>query len=427
MKVLVIGSGGREHALVWKLAQSPRVSRIFCAPGNDGIGKIAELVPLAVDDLDGLLAWAKQEGVDLTVVGPEIPLTLGIVDRFREAGLRIFGPTKMAAQLEGSKAFAKDLMRKYGIPTAEYRVFANAEEAKAYIYELGAPVVVKADGLAAGKGVVVAHDIATAIEAVEQMMETREFGDAGGRIVIEEFLQGVELSLLTLVDGKTALPMAPAHDHKAAYDGDQGPNTGGMGAFSPSHVADRTLIERIQREVLDPTVAAMAQEGASFEGILFAGLMLTATGPKVLEFNARFGDPETQVVLPRLENDLVEVIEAVIEGKLVEQHLTWKEESAVTVILAAGGYPMAYEKGNLIEGLHALTGQVNGADAIVFHAGTRCVGGQWLTNGGRVLAVTALGSDFAEAQQKAYRVVEQIRFSGQHFRTDIGKKAIQSK
>lgn len=426
MKVLVIGSGGREHALVWKLSQSPKVQQIYCAPGNDGIGKIAQLVPLAADDLDGLLDWARNEAVDLTVVGPEVPLTRGIVDRFQAAGLRIFGPERRAAQLEGSKAFAKELMQRCGIPTAAYRVFTDADEAKEYARGLGVPLVVKADGLAAGKGVVVAQDMETALEAIGQMMEAREFGEAGGRIVIEEFLQGVELSLLALVDGKTVLPLAPAHDHKAVYDGDQGPNTGGMGAFSPSHVADAALIERIQREVLEPTVAAMTEEGICFTGVLFAGLMLTESGPKVLEFNARFGDPETQTVLPRLENDLVDLLEAVIDGRLAEQRLVWKSESAVTVILAAGGYPMTYAKGDLITGLNPETGQMEGTEVIVFHAGTRFVDGRWLTNGGRVLALTALGQDFAAAQRKAYEAAEQIRFSGRHFRRDIGKKALST-
>lgn len=424
MKILVIGSGGREHAIVWKLAQSPRVSRIFCAPGNDGIGNIAELVPLAVDDLDGLLAWAKKMAVDVTVVGPEVPLTLGIVDRFQEAGMRIFGPTRAAARLEGSKAFSKDLMHKYNIPTAAYQVFDNAEEAKAYVHKVGAPVVIKADGLAAGKGVVVAQDTETAIQAIEQMMEAGELGEAGGQIVVEEFLQGVELSLLAFVDGKTALPMTPAHDHKAAYDGDLGPNTGGMGAFSPSHVADSSVIEQIQREVIDPTVAAMAQEGAPFQGVLFAGIMLTEAGPKVLEFNARFGDPETQVILPRLENDLLDLIEAVIDGRLTDHQLVWKEESVVTVVLASGGYPMAYEKGKVIEGLDPVTGQIEGDGVVVFHAGTRSVDGTWFTHGGRVLAVTALGQDLTMARQKAYQAVQRVQFTGRHFRTDIGRKAI---
>lgn len=426
MKVLVIGSGGREHALVWKLAQSPRVEKIYCAPGSDGIGRMAELVPLQVEDIEGLAHWAAKERIDLTVVGPEVPLTLGIVDRFEAAGLRIFGPSKAAAQMEGSKAFAKDLMQRYGIPTAEYRVFKDAEEAKTYIREQGAPLVVKADGLAAGKGVVVAQSTEEALAAVEQMMEAREFGEAGGRIVVEEFLTGPELSLLALTDGVTVLPMAPAHDHKAVFDGDQGPNTGGMGAFSPSTLADDELISRINAEVLEPVVAALAQEGIKYRGVLYAGLMLTPGGPKVLEFNARFGDPETQVILPRLENDLVEVMEAVIDGRLSEHKLTWTEEKALCVILASEGYPGSYPKGREISGLDH-TGQIEGSssEAIVFHSGTRFSEGQWYTNGGRVLAVTALGKDFAEAQRLAYVAASRIKFAGQHYRKDIGDKAFK--
>ncbi|AZR74250.1 phosphoribosylamine--glycine ligase [Anoxybacter fermentans] len=425
MKILVIGSGGREHALVWKLAQSPKTTRIYCAPGNGGIGRMAELVPLPVDDLDGLVEWARKEQIDLTVVGPEVPLALGIVDCFEKAGLRIFGPSKAAARLEGSKSFAKNLMQKYGIPTATYQVFTDPGEAKAYIKKKGTPIVIKADGLAAGKGVVVARDLETALRAVEELMEDEKFAEAGKKVVIEEFLQGVEVSLLALTDGSAVLPMTPVHDHKAVYDGDKGPNTGGMGAFSPSHLVDDNLVTRIKSEILEPTISALAKEGIIYRGVLYAGLMLTEEGPKVLEFNARFGDPETQVILPRLKNDLIEVMEAVIDGKLADLELTWKENKALTVILASGGYPLAYEKGKLIYGLDQ-KGQVQDEDVIIFHAGTKYVDGKWLTNGGRVLGVTALGKDFADAKKKAYDVVKRISFEGQHYRRDIGDKAVNN-
>ncbi|MCK4258902.1 MAG: phosphoribosylamine--glycine ligase [Halanaerobiales bacterium] len=423
MRILVIGSGGREHALVWKLAQSSKVVEIYCAPGSDGIGKMAKLVPLAVDDLDGLVNWASAEKIDLTIVGPEVPLTMGIVDRFEEAGLSIFGPSKDAACLEGSKKFSKDLMQKYGIPTAAYRIFTDPKEAKKYIEEQGVPLVVKADGLAAGKGVIVAHDIETAINAVEDIMEDEKFGEAGSQIVVEEFLVGRELSLLALTDGNTVIPMTPAHDHKAAYDGDKGPNTGGMGAYSPSNLVDEKMIEEINREILEVTVSALAKEGIKYKGVLYAGLMLTEAGPKVLEYNARFGDPETQIILPRLENDLVELMEAVIEERLADAKLTWKEEKALCVIMASGGYPASYEKGKEIHGLNE-NGQVVDENIIIFHAGTRFEDGKWLTNGGRVIAVTALGEGFADAQKKAYDAADKIKFDGQHYRKDIGNKAL---
>lgn len=418
MKVLVIGSGGREHALVWKLAQSSRVSQVYCAPGNDGIGQMAELVPIGADDIDGLVKWAKEEEVGLTVVGPEVPLTMGIVDRFEAEGLRIFGPSQAAAQLEGSKAFAKNLMEKYGIPTAKYRTFIDGDLAKGFIRENDLPVVIKADGLAAGKGVVVAFELAEALAAVDQLLTP------GGQIVVEEFLQGVELSVLALTDGVTILPMTPAHDHKAAFDGDRGPNTGGMGAFSPTYLSGQAgLVQQITQEILYPTVQALQAEGIEYQGVLYAGLMITEQGPKVLEFNARFGDPETQVILPRLENDLVQIMEAVIDQRLSEVNLTWKEEKALTVILASGGYPGSYETGKEIQGLD-VQGQVSAEQVTIFHAGTRLQAGKWLTNGGRVLAVTALGKDFAEAQRRAYQVVDEVKFADQHYRKDIGNRAL---
>lgn len=418
MRVLVIGSGGREHALAWKLAQSPKVSQVFCAPGNDGIGRIAELVPIAVDEIERLLEWAKSTGVDLTVVGPEVPLTLGIVDQFEAEGLRVFGPRKDAAQIEGSKAFAKDLMEKYSIPTAAYRTFTEIDAAKAFIQEQGVPVVVKADGLAAGKGVIVAHEMEEALTAVEQLLQP------GTQIVVEEFLHGVEMSLLALTDGKTILPMTPAHDHKAVFDGDQGPNTGGMGAFSPSYLdQSQELVEQIMKEVILPTVSGLKEEGILYKGVLYAGIMLTKKGLKVLEFNARFGDPETQVILPRLENDLLEVMQAVTDEKLSEIELAWKEEKALAVILTSGGYPGSYEKGKEISGLDA-NGQILEEKITIFHAGTNYQDGKWFTNGGRVIAITALGQNFDDVQKRAYQVVEQITFADQHYRRDIGNKAL---
>lgn len=423
MKVLVIGSGGREHAMVWKLAQSSKIKKLYCAPGNDGIGRMAELVSIAVDDLDGLLDWVKKEEIDLTIVGPEVPLVLGIVDRFNKAGLKIFGPTQKAAMIEGSKAFAKDLMQKYGIPTADYQVFTDTENARAYIEEIGAPIVIKADGLAAGKGVVVALDLQAALQAIDEIMESQKYGESGNKIVVEEYLDGVEVSLLALTDGKAILPMTPAHDHKAVYDGDKGPNTGGMGAFSPSHLVGDQMIKEITARIVNPTLAALANEGIKYRGILYAGLMLTENGPKVLEYNARFGDPETQVILPRLKNDLVELIEAVLEERLEDIELSWRDEKALTIVLTSGGYPGSYEKGKEIIGLDR-NGQVTDKDITVFHAGTRCTEEKWLTDGGRVLALTALGADFKQAQERAYQAIEKIEFADQHYRKDIGDKAI---
>ncbi len=423
MKVLVIGSGGREHGIVWKLAQSSQIEQIYCAPGNDGLGMTARVVPIKVEDLEGLLNWAIGHEIDLTIVGPEVPLSLGIVDLFTEAGLKIFGPDRSAAMLEGSKAFAKDLLDKYNIPTASYKIFTDPVEAKKYITEQGVPLVIKADGLAAGKGVLVATELNEALQVVEEMMEQQVFGSAGSRIVVEEFLQGVEMSLLALTDGHTVLPMTPAHDHKTVFDGDQGPNTGGMGVFSPSHLVDEEMVEKIKETILQPTIDALKAEGIIYKGVLYAGLMLTESGPKVLEFNVRFGDPETQAVLPRLENDLIDLCLAVVDERLDEIRLSWNPQKAVTVILASGGYPLAYEKGKEIKGLDS-TGQLDTEDVIIFHAGTRFVDGQWLTNGGRVLAVTALGKDFAQAQKLAYQAVERIEFADMHYRQDIGSKAL---
>lgn len=424
MKVLVVGQGGREHALVWKLSQSPRVSRLYCAPGNAGIAELATCVPIADTDADGLVQFAKEEGIDLTVVGPEAPLVAGVVDRFEEAGLRIFGPRREAAMLEGSKSFAKAIMAKYGIPTSRYQAFEDYEKALRYLREHGAPVVLKADGLAAGKGVTVAATLEEAEAALERMMREKVFGEAGSRVVIEEFLQGQELSLMAFVDGETVLPMVPVQDHKPVFDGDRGPNTGGMGTYSPTPQLPQAVIEESIRRILQPVAKAMVAEGKPYRGVLYGGLMVTAEGPKVIEFNARFGDPETQVVLPRLGTDLLDVLEAVVDGRLAEMNLSWREEAAVCVILASEGYPGSYSKGRVIEGLFGPEEQQQ-REVYLFHSGTARVNGQWLTNGGRVLGVTALGQDLAAARKKAYQAIEGIRFEGMHYRRDIGLRGLK--
>lgn len=419
MKVLVIGSGGREHALVWKISQSPKVDKIYCAPGNAGIGQLAECVAIKADDLDGLLDFALQNQIDLTVVGPEVPLTMGIADKFQEKGLKIFGPGGKAAEVEGSKTFAKDLMAKYGIPTAKYGAFTDAVEAKAFLNEVGLPCVVKADGLAAGKGVLICETKAEAEAAVDDILVDNKFGSAGSRVVVEEFLTGQEVSMLAFTDGKTVVPMVSSQDHKRIWDGDKGLNTGGMGAYSPAPVYTDDVHAIVVPQVLEATVAAMNTEGRPFAGILYAGLMLTADGPKVLEFNARFGDPETQAVLPRLKSDLVDIFLAIIDGRLDEMQIEWYDEAAVCVVIASGGYPESSDKGRVITGLDeaAATG------AIVFHAGTKESDGTIVTNGGRVLGISALGKDIAEAIANAYKGVEKIKFENMQYRTDIGKKA----
>ncbi len=418
MKVLVVGNGGREHALAWKLAQCPRVTRVFCAPGNAGTALLGSNVDIAVEDIDKLLAFAREEEIGLTVVGPEVPLTLGIVDAFRAAGMKIFGPTAKAAELEGSKAFAKDLMAKYNIPTAKYCVFTQAEQAKAYIRQVGAPCVIKADGLAAGKGVIIAMDLPTALNAVDEMMEG-QFGEAGRKVVVEEFLEGQEISLLAFVDGKTALPMVPVQDHKRIFAGDRGPNTGGMGTYSPPPVFSPDLAQEVMEKIIRPTVAAMAREQREFTGVLFTGLILTAQGPKVLEYNVRFGDPETQVIVLRLESDLVGIMEAALEQRLDETVLCWSADAAVCVVLAADGYPGAYHKGDVISLPEQLPDW-----GLVIHAGTSLSAGQVLTNGGRVLGIAAKGSGLAEARERAYQLVEQVSFPGMHYRKDIGAKGL---
>lgn len=422
MKVLVVGGGGREHALVWKLSTSPRVKKIFCAPGNAGTAALAENVPIAAEEIEALADFAQGEGIDLTVVGPEAPLVAGIVDLFQERGLAVFGPTAAAAALEGSKVFAKELMDRYGIPTAKFAVFDDYKKAQAYIQQVGVPIVVKAEGLAAGKGVVVAREEEAALEAVYEIMEGQIYGAAGRRVVIEECLEGEEVTLLALTDGENVVPLVASQDHKPAYDGDRGPNTGGMGCYSPVPVFTPALQEEVYNTILLPTVRAMQDLERPFTGVLYAGLMLTAKGIRVLEFNARFGDPETQVVLPRLENDLVDVLEACLTGGLPDLSLRWREGAAVCVIMASGGYPGPYEKGLPIRGLAEAEGE---EDVLVFHAGTGFKDGEVVTAGGRVLGVTGLGKGIAEARSRAYQAVEKISFSGAHFRRDIGVKALR--
>lgn len=423
MKVLVIGGGGREHALVWKLAQSRRVGQLYCAPGNAGISKLARCVPLKVDDIAGIVHFSKKEAIDLVVVGPELPLTLGLVDALEEAGIKAFGPSRAAAEIEGSKAFAKDLMRQYGIPTARYGVFTDLETARSFAREMKGPWVVKADGLAAGKGVLICDSLAEAETAIAEVLAGNVAGKAGEKIVIEEFLEGEELSILAFCDGKTIVPMVPAQDHKRIFDGDKGPNTGGMGAYTPVPGTDDKLMAEIDEKVLQPVIKALALEGRPYRGVLYPGLMLTKAGPKVLEFNARFGDPETQVVLPRLESDLGEIMLAAVEGRLHEVDIQWNPQACVTVVMASGGYPGAYRTGYPIWGLE----EEYPEDIIIFHSGTGWKDGKITTAGGRVLSVTALGSDIGRAQQRAYQAVQRIKFEGCQYRSDIAHRALRKK
>jgi phosphoribosylamine--glycine ligase len=421
MKVLVVGSGGREHALVWKIAQSSLVEKVYCAPGNPGIAQQAELVPLKVEDLPGLLRFAVDNAIDLTVVGPEIPLSLGIVDLFEEHGLKAFGPRRNAAIIEGSKAFSKDLMQKYAIPTAFYEVFTEIEPALAYIEKHGAPIVVKADGLAAGKGVIVAQTTDEAIAAVKEMLSGNAFGDAGSRVVIEEFLKGEEASFLAFTDGTNIIPLASAQDHKAVFDGDTGPNTGGMGAYSPAPVVTPAIHEIAMGEVMRRAVDGMAAEGRPYRGVLYAGLMIDGDSVKTLEFNARFGDPECQPLLMRLKSDIVPVLLGVANGDISEITLEWHDQAAVCVVMASGGYPGDYRKGDVIQGLDAAA-RID--DLMVFHAGTAKQGDAFVTSGGRVLGVTGRGPTVATAIAKAYDGVAAIAWDGVHYRKDIGKKAL---
>ncbi|MBU6953901.1 phosphoribosylamine--glycine ligase [Hahella sp. HN01] len=423
MNVLVIGSGGREHALAWKAAQADYVNTVFVAPGNAGTALEPKLENVAIDvlDFDALIAFAKDNQVELTIVGPEAPLVAGVVNRFQAEGLRIFGPSQGAAQLEGSKAFTKDFLARHNIPTAAYQSFTEIEPALAYLREQGAPIVVKADGLAAGKGVIVAMTLEEAEDAVRDMLADAKFGDAGHRVVIEEFLEGEEASFIVLVDGKNVLPMATSQDHKRVGDGDTGPNTGGMGAYSPAPVVTDSVHERIMREVIYPTVQGMAQEGNDYVGFLYAGLMISADGaPKVIEYNCRFGDPETQPIMMRMQSDLVELCIAATQGELDSKTSDWDARAAVGVVLAAGGYPDSYAKGAVISGLE----NADRADAKVFHAGTTMQDGHVVTQGGRVLCATALGADVTEAQQKAYEQVARIDWQDMYYRKDIAYRAI---
>jgi phosphoribosylamine---glycine ligase len=418
MKVLIVGGGGREHALAVSVSKSPRVDKIYCAPGNAGIAKLAECIDIGVMEFDKLVAFAKQEEIDLTIIGPDDPLVSGIVDRFEEAGLRVFGPRKRAAILEGSKGFSKDLMKKYHIPTAEYEIFRTPESALAYLETVKMPIVLKADGLALGKGVLICNTLKEAKEGVKVIMLDKQFGTAGNKIVIEEFMMGREVSVLSFVDGKTIKTMTSAQDHKRAKDGDLGLNTGGMGTFSPSPFYTEEVDEFCKRYVYQSTVNAMKEENREFVGIIFFGLMLTEDGPKVLEYNARFGDPEAQVVLPRMKNDIIDVVEACISGRLHEIDLQFEDNAAVCVVLASAGYPEEYAKGLPIRGFDKFEGK-DGYYA--FHAGTKQSGQDILTNGGRVLGVTAKGKDLKSARENAYTAVEWIDFDNKYYRKDIGK------
>ena len=417
MRVLVVGGGGREHALVWRLRQSPQVEAVVCAPGNAGIAELAECAPVAPDDLDGLVRLARDRAIDLTVVGPERPLTLGLVDRFADAGLRAFGPTAAAARLEGSKVFMKEVARDLGVPTARFATFDDADAATAHVREVGAPVVVKADGLAAGKGVTVAQTVDEALAAVDQMMRARVFGDAGARVVVEECLSGEELSFMALSDGTTVLPLATSQDHKRVFDGDHGPNTGGMGAYSPAAVATPALEAQVMRDVVEPVVRRLR-----YTGVLYAGLMVQDGRATLLEFNVRFGDPECQALLARFRSDLADVMRRTCDGRLAGTRIDWDPRAAVTVVLAAAGYPGPVRKGDPIDGLDALRGW---RDGVVFHAGTaRDAAGRTVTDGGRVLGVTALGDGIRAAIDAAYAAVGRIRWDGMQYRTDIGHRAL---
>ena len=418
MKILIVGSGGREHAIAVSAAKSPRVDKIYCAPGNAGIGQIAQCVPIAAMEFEKLAAFAKEHAVDFTIIGMDDPLVGGIVDVFEQQGLKVFGPRKNAAVLEGSKAFSKDLMKKYNIPTAAYETFDDPNAALAYLKTADMPIVLKADGLALGKGVLICQTLEEAEKGVKTIMEEKKFGDAGARMVVEQFMTGREVSVLSFTDGKTIQIMSSAQDHKRAKDGDQGLNTGGMGTFSPSPFYTEEVDAFCRKHIYQATVDAMAAEGRPFVGVIFFGLMLTEDGPKVLEYNARFGDPEAQVVLPRMKNDMIEVMQACVEGRLDEIELEFEENAAVCVVLASDGYPIAYQKGYPIEGLDAFD---NREDYFCFHAGTAVKDGKIVTNGGRVLGITAKGEDLVKARQKAYEAVSWVNFENKYMRHDIGK------
>lgn len=422
MKILVVGGGGREHALVWKLAQSPKAGRIYCAPGNAGIAAQAECLPVEAGDIDGLIKLSQEKAVDLVVVGPEAPLTMGLADRLAEAGVKVCGASAQAARIEGSKAFAKDLMRKYGIPTGDYQVFDQYDPARQYILDKQEPLVLKADGLAAGKGVLLCRSTDQALAALDRIMKDRAFGAAGDRVVIEEFLTGEEASFLVFTDGRAIKPLPTSQDHKAIHDGDQGPNTGGMGAYSPAPVVTLELHDEIMDRVMRPAVKGLAAEGCPYTGVLYAGLMIGEKGPQVLEFNARFGDPECQPLLMRLKTDLVDILEAIVEGRLDEIEPEWDERASLCLVLASGGYPGGYEKGRVINGLEEAGAM---EDVFVFHAGTANKDGRIVTSGGRVLGVTALGRGVGQAIDRAYAATELISWDGMYYRRDIGQKALQ--
>ncbi len=422
MRILVIGSGGREHALVWKIAQSKLTDKILCAPGNGGISQVGECVDIKADDISGLSDFAKREKIDLTVVGPEAPLAKGIADEFTKNGLKVFGVNKAASRLEASKVFAKELMAKYGIPTARFKIFDNPDEANKYIDKINSPCAVKADGLAQGKGVVVAKSADEAKRAVSLMMQDKIFGDAGKRIIVEECLEGQEASIIVITDSKTIVPLASSQDHKRIFDGDSGPNTGGMGAYSPAPIITEKLLQNIINNIAYPTIRGLNKEGIDYRGVLYIGIMLTRDGPKVLEYNVRFGDPETQAILPRLKSDLVEIMQVATEGKLSKiERLNWDVRPCVCVVCVSKGYPGDYEKGKEISGLDTAA---KIQDVVVFHAGTKKEGNKILTNGGRVLGVTGLGNTTKEAITNTYQAVGKINFEGMYFRRDIGRRAI---
>ena len=421
MKILVIGSGGREHSLVWKISQSPKVEKIFCAPGSAAIGELAECVAIGPEQIEKLADFAGKEKIDLAVVGPELPLTLGITDLFESRGLRIFGPNKAAARLEGSKAFAKEILQQNKILTASFGTFTDAALAKKYLAQQKPPYVIKADGLAGGKGVLICLDIHDAIAVVDSSLVQKTFGEAGEKIVIEEFLEGEEASFMVLTDGDHILPLASSQDHKRVFDNDEGPNTGGMGAYSPAPVVTSAMHQRILNEILNPLLAGLKNKGIRYRGVIYVGLMITKSGPKVLEFNARFGDPECQPIMMRLKSDLVPLLEATIDGKLNQVQPEWYEDPAVCVVLSARGYPGPYIKGEEIHGLDKLR---NWQDGFVFHAGTTKENGRWIASGGRVLGVTGRGRDIANAVKNTYSAVSQITWDGMHYRKDIARKAI---
>jgi len=422
MKVLVIGSGGREHTLVWKIKQSPKISKVYCAPGNAGISNLAQCVNIDADSIEKLVGFAKKEKIDLTVVGPELPLSRGIVNEFNQQGLRIFGPSKEAAEIESSKVFSKYLLKKYNIPTANYQVFQNSEKALAYIQQQTFPLVIKADGLAAGKGVFIVKNLLEARDALNALMEEKKFGEAGRQVIIEEFLEGEEVSILAFCDGKTVVPMVSSQDHKKIFDNDLGPNTGGMGAYSPVPFYPDEFKKRVLEEILKPTVKGLQNEGKEYKGVLYAGLILTKEGPKVLEFNARFGDPETQVILPRLKTDLIDILNAVINSTLHKINIQWEDNAAVCVVVASGGYPEKYQKGKVINGLEKLEKMKN---MIAFHAGTKFQEGRVVTSGGRVLGITAWDETISKAKEKAYKEIKEIYFEDMYYRKDIALKAIK--